>query len=164
MILTVLALDPGGTTGWAYFRAETLYNPEQERREYINSKWLVGQLESPEHHDELNNFLGQCHTTDYRIICERFEYRNQSRAGLDLSSREYIGVTKRFCQARQVPLMMQTAAQAKGFVKDAHIKKLGLWSPGKKHAMDALRHLLFYLTNSYEDRDFRLSLLEKGWK
>ena len=104
----------------------------------------------------------------YTNICERFEYRNTSRAGLVLDSKEYIGVVNLFAQDRSAtlrrPVAYQNASEAKGFVRDSHIKKLGLWSSGNPHAMDATRHLLYWLTNKYEDTDFRLELLRLGWK
>lgn len=163
-MFTVVALDPGGTTGWAAYQAERLWNPLEERFEYVNESFSSGQLGPGDHHNELDILLGHLHTQDYHIISERFEYRNQSRAGLDLSSREYIGVAKRFAQERCVPLWLQSAAQAKGFVKDRHLEKLGLWSPGMKHAMDSYRHLLYWFIYTYEDKEFSKRLLAKAWK
>lgn len=163
-MFTAVALDPGGTTGWAAFRAERIWNPLEERFEYFDESWTCGQLGPGDHHNELDILLGTLHTEAYHIICERFEYRNRSRPGLDLSSREYIGVAKRFCQERSVPYWPQSAAQGKGFVKDRHIKNLGLWFPGQKHAMDATRHLLFWFVHTYEDKRFGQHLLEKAWK
>lgn len=166
----VVALDPGGTTGWASYSAEKLENPLTEEFEYVNEDFRCGQIEIKDHHHQLYGFLGFNHTNEFYIVCERFEYRNTSRAGLVLDSREYIGVVKLFVQERNyhsdnaVTLSFQNASEAKGFVRDSHIKKLGLWSPGNPHAMDATRHLLYWLTTQYEDKKFRKALLEKGWK
>lgn len=162
MLKTIIALDPGGTTGWAYWRAEVLQDPTTEEYEFYKESWDCGQLGPSEHHLDLYNFLGGQETEDYTIVSESFEYRNKSRPGLDLSSKEYIGVAKVFCQERGIPYYEQTASMGKGFVKDANIKRLGLWSSGWKHAMDAYRHLLYYMINT--DRITpRLELLKKGW-
>jgi hypothetical protein len=152
----VIALDPGETTGWALYRGDAAEG---------TSKFTCGQIGPYEHHNELDILLGHMQGEgEYTIVCERFEYRNNSRAGLNLMSREYIGVAKRFVQERrEVEYVMQSAAQAKGFVQDRHIKKLGLWSPGDKHAMDAYRHLLYYLVNT-ADYPIGKRLLEEAWK
>jgi hypothetical protein len=112
--------------------------------------------------------LERFRTVEYHIVCESFEYRNVSRAGLVLDSVEYIGVMKRFCQERNVKYTMQTAAMGKvgnrttAFVKKSNLQKLGLWSSGNIHAMDAYGHLLYYMINDVGL--FRQELLEKGWR
>jgi hypothetical protein len=65
-----------------------------------------------------------------------------------------------FAKDRDVEMVLQTPAQAKGFVKDANLKKLGVWFPGQRHAMDAMRHLTFWMVN----KEGRKDLLTKGWK
>jgi hypothetical protein len=114
------------------------------------------------HHLDLYNFLGHMHTQVYSVVCESFEFRkgDEHRAGVSLISREYIGVARLFAQERlgQVgqTLVMQTAGAAKGFIPDkprggleanAKLKVLGLYVPGKQHANDAMRHLIYYLVN-----------------
>lgn len=159
----VLALDPGGTTGWATYTARVVVDPFTNAVEYKDEGWNCGQL-AGEHHSELWKLLLDNQSHDYQLVCERFEYRNTARSGLVLDSREYIGVTKLFAQQRRLPLTLQNASEAKGFVRDSHLKRLALWSSGNPHAMDAMRHLLFWLTNRYEDKNFRKMLLERGWK
>ena len=161
MVCRVLALDPGGTTGWASI---TMFKNNQVA-------YASGLLQSQEHHTELYGLLSQTavDVDDYRIVCESFEYRNQSRPGLELISKEYIGVTKLYCQLFDVPLTMQTASQGKAFTKDENIKKLGLWSTQRddRHAMDAYRHLFVYLIhnpNADVSDEIRIMLLKNGWK
>jgi hypothetical protein len=172
--LTVIALDPGGTTGWSMFRT-SLIEIDGALPEMYDAKWTQGQLGPHEHHSELYTFLELMTTQRTYIITESFEYRNRARAGLDLSSKEYIGVTKLFVQQRGLEgfYYEQTASQAgvggHGFVKDGNIKKLGLWNAGhvNRHANDATRHLLWWLINSapVSIKDImRPQLLEKGWK
>lgn len=163
--ITILALDPGGTTGWARFRALAMYNPILSQTEYYDTKWTRGQLGPEPHHQALTTLLEMSYTEEYHIVCESFEYRNNSRAGLVLDSVEYIGVTKLFLLQEKrfnVSLHMQTASMGKGFVKDENIKKLGLWFPSQKHAMDATRHLLYYMINTAGI--MKQDLLTRGWK
>jgi hypothetical protein len=61
----------------------------------------------------------------------------------------------------------QKAALVKGdnaFWTDDKIKRVGLWQPGKRHAMDALRHLLYYKAFTLKDTNllFQLRDAPKG--
>ena len=164
MTSRIVALDPGGTTGWAYV-------------DIANDGTLEfhhGMLVAQNHHKELYDALVRWHIGDYQIVCESFEYRNASRPGLELISVEYIGVMKYFCQDFEVAYHMQSASQGKvrdkpsAFVKPENLKRLGLWSPNQVHAMDAYGHLLYYLINvAAKTRlgyaDLVLELLAKGW-
>lgn len=147
----ILALDPGGTTGWASLTAENVPHPDGYD-ELLNITWSCGQIGPENHYLKLFNFLGIQQVSDFTVISESFEYRNRARPGLDLSSKEYIGVTQLFCEERNVPLVMQTAGAAKGFVSDGKIKTAHLWFPGQKHAMDATRHLLYYIVDQYNKK------------
>lgn len=164
----ILALDPGGTTGWASFQCDQIWNPIDEVFEYVGRQWTCGQLDlRPEdHHLTLYNLLGHFHVDKYMIVCERFDYRNKSRPGLELISREYIGVTRLFCQDRRIPLALQEASQGKitdkSFVKKENLQRLALWTPGWGHAMDAYGHLLWYMIN--HAHVLRDELLAKGWR
>ena len=165
---TALGLDPGGKTGWAAYQATHMYGLEGQD-EWYDEKWTCGQLEEEDHSGHLEHILGQFHTEEYHIICEAFTDRPGKFGAKKSEAPKYIDVVKFFVRDRNqtlpddrtIYLHMQEAGQAKPFVKDASIKKLGLWFPGKKHAMDAYRHLLFWLVNGPFDR---ADILMKGWK
>ena len=145
-MMNILAFDPGGTTGWVLYSDDTI---------------VGGQLEG-QHHLDLFNLLN-----DYDpdiIVYETFEYRNKSRAGLVLDSREYIGVIKLYNQIWSgTKLVAQTPAQAKGFVTDDKLKKMKLYYPGMPHMCDAMRHLVYYIVN-HTELPLRTELLEKAYK
>ena len=161
MTSRIVALDPGGTTGYAMI---TFHD------DVVPYSFNCGMFRSLNHHKELYDALGMWHVDDYEIVCESFEYRNASRPGLELVSVEYIGVMKLFCQERNIQFHMQSASQGKvrdkptAFVKSENLKRLGLWSPSQVHAMDAYGHLLYYLINSKVYPEIALELLNKGWK
>jgi hypothetical protein len=167
--LTILALDPGGTTGWSSFQADEYPNivdvdesllPITDGEIYENELWKKGHLQG-DHAVELDMLLGLHRTEKYIVVCESFVPRpGKIGAQLDVAQ-QYIGQVKLFCEKEGVPLKMQMPGQVKPFVKDETIKKLRMWSPGWKHAMDATRHLLFYMVKNTGKRD---ELLEKGWK
>lgn len=172
---TAIALDPGGTTGWASYTATKMEwwdNREgPERFEWYEEHWNCGQFGSDDTEETIDILLGTMHTTEYHIICERFTVRpGKVGAQLDVAPK-IIGEVEAFIKQRnrdieglrthQIKLHMQEVSAAKGFVKDRNIKKLSLWSPGFKHAMDAQRHLLYWMIHGEYKRT---DLLRHGWK
>lgn len=125
--MRLLALDPGGTTGWA---------------SYTNKKFDSGHLgEYPKFHNAmLRDFLN--YEKPDTLICENFKRVTTESAVL--VSIEYIGVARMWTQDNGVDFFLSSTGNM-AFVTDAKIKKLGLWVPGKVHAMDAMRHLLWYM-------------------
>lgn len=129
--MRVIAIDPGGTTGWCLVDDNRVSS--------------TGQL-SGAHYAELYNLLGILEPSI--VVCERFVHR--STFGVDQVALEYIGVIKLFCQARELDLRMHTAAMAKQFWTDPKVKKIGLWKANQRHAVDAIRHALTYIMD-YDD-------------
>lgn len=134
--MRIIAFDPGGTTGYS-----------------------VGELRGPDgvlrftarqyrfDHMELHKYLVK-QDPDW-IVCESFEFRNAVKKGTELISCEYIGVIKLYCQEWQIPLSLQTASTVgaggkKGYFSNQKLKDLKFYLPAKLHAMDSLRHLLYW--------------------
>lgn len=149
----ILALDPGGTTGYTW-----LIGPDNLSQAHV---------EGDNHHLALYQLLrramacAKIFDAPLHVVCEAFEFRQTERHRdfINYIPREYIGVAKLFCQInRDVNLFMQTAAMAKGFFSDDKVKKLGLWVPGKKHAMDATRHYLYHRVFTLGDKSLLLQL------
>src|SRR6478752_5019199 len=116
----IITLDPGGTTGWAMFTARYTMTRDlfASDTEFVKTfikpgKWECGQLGPNEHHKDLYFFLTQSMIEETHIISESFEYRNDSPAGLELVSREYIGIAKLVCMQYRTRLGLQTASQGK---------------------------------------------------
>lgn len=164
----IIALDPGGTTGWATYSAKrTVVN---SRCEFSEEKWAYGQLGPSPHYDALDALLGNQHVVYYTLVVESFsQYRDLNP--VDLIPLEYIGVIKRFAQERKLIINFQSSSQGKigrnGFVRASNLQALDLWYPSKPHAMDAVGHLLYFMVNS-KDRGVTLAkrndILKKGWK
>lgn len=167
-IFRIIALDPGGTTGWATYTSLRMMNPVTQEMEYLDEEFTGGQLGPEKHHDELDMLLGMQHVEQFIIVCESFEYRNRGRAGLVLVSQQYIGVIERFAQERDVPLIMQPASVGKitkkSFVRKENLERLGLWVKGGasvwNHMEDSYGHLLQYMIKNNIRREH---LLDKGW-
>jgi len=165
----ILAVDPGGTTGIATYSALRMVNPNTNEFEYLDEEWWGTQLGPKPHHNELDMLLGMQHVEEFTIICESFEYRNRSRAGLVLVSQQYIGVIERFAQERNVPLFMQPASLGKitkkSFVRKENLERLGLWVKGGastwNHMEDSYGHLIQFMIKNNIRKD---DLLKRGWK
>lgn len=168
-VTSILGLDPGGTTGYALYRAQTVINPDGDA-EWFDEKWTQGELGPVAHHDILFDMLGRFQTTNFIIVCESFEYRrnprDSQRDNIVLDSKEYIGIVKLFEMQRMLAMpssggtqrvVFQTASEGKGFwfpKKDpTKLKKVGLYRPGSMHINDATAHVLHYMTFKMNRRD-----------
>jgi hypothetical protein len=129
---TVVAFDPGVTTGFA-------------RGTWSDGLMTVkvGQhdLDHIELYDQLDLLKPKY------VITEEFEFRNRARKGLELVSREYIGIFELWCQRNKRLLFRQKASRALGqYYSNDKLKHDKLYVASKPHAMDALRHLLHWYT------------------
>lgn len=139
-MLRYLAIDPGGTTGWATWE------------DCADVKSIeTGEIGPEEHHFGLWNLLDNL--APNVVIYERFQYRpGQSPTPAEdiLVAREYIGILKLWCVVDpyhlESAIVGQTPAQAKKLWRDDLLKRAGLWVKGSTHKRDAMRHLLYYLT------------------
>ena len=129
--MRLLALDPGRTVGWAAFDKGA-----------SGERYHSGQVKDDQVWHLLESSKLNLKGLDLLIV-ESFKYRQLPKA--DLTPVEVIGIVKEWARQFQVDVTWQTPSQAKFFFTDDRIKKLGLYQPGKPHAMDAMRHLLYYL-------------------
>lgn len=136
----IMAFDPGRTTGVAFLHDNGGINTYELRQVIIGDKDLT--------HEFI--FNDTAIARPHEIVYERFQY--QRRPNVDLYPVEVIGVLKMYTQKLDIPIKEQTPAQAKNLWTDSKLKTLGLWEPSQPHAMDALRHLLYYMTVWKEDR------------
>lgn len=134
MTETVIAFDPGGTTGVA------ILTPTSRKRIHVRQLTEIWEL--------LNRYSPD------EVVVERFQFRyGGGRSKVDLTAKEVIGVIKLWCALKNVPLFEQTPSQAKNLWTDKKLKQLDLWLP-MPHAMDATRHLLYHLVVTKGDRSW----------
>lgn len=125
-IQKVIAFDPGVTTGIAI---ATLTDPIQYETFHQQG------------HVSLWNFLND--EVPDAIVYEKFFYQRRDKVVLEPV--EIIGIIKLYAALTFTDIVGLSAQQAKVFWTDAKIRQLGLWETNRKHGMDALRHLLYYL-------------------
>lgn len=132
--MIVLAVDPGGTVGWAMLTLDPAAPLQLEQV-------VAGQTPHLE-------FLDWCHGSiakDWVVLCEKF-FITARTAQLSPEGThktlDTIGTLKSLCRWSGAFFAFQSANDAKKFVTDAQLKRLGLWRPGADHARDAVRHLV----------------------
>lgn len=142
----ILSLDPGGTTGVAYgqYSGDSPY-------ELIWHKQIGGGLKGFLDFEwdtmaDLNIDL---------IVCENFTLR-EGVYGVDLSPVYIIGALEALYPLTDI---MYQAPAIKPLCDDTRLKKMGLYTPGRGHAMDAVRHAIIYLRNTKH-----IPTLRKGWQ
>jgi hypothetical protein len=177
--LSIIGLDPGGTTGWALYTADVIHHPVDPdiavpTVEFYNENFVSGQKGPGHHHLRLWHLLEQWTTVNTIIVCESFEFRrnekDRSRDNIVLDSREYIGVVNLYEQYYHettsnqpgvFEVVYQTAALGKGFWTDKKLAAVGKFAAPKTtwpHANDAMRHLLHYMVFKMNRQDLLIPL------
>ena len=83
-----------------------------------------------------------------RVVCEEYRvygWRTRQHAWSELHTPQLIGALRAIAAQRGIPVVLQGAGLAKGFVSDAKLRAWGLYRSGMRHAMDAVRHACYYL-------------------
>lgn len=130
MVVKVISIDPGRTTGYCFAKiedGELHYYPFQSDDE-VDDLWRKLEEFKPNY-----------------IIIEDFEFRKgKHRAKLDLFPVQLIGIASLYVNFVDpyCVLFIQKASIGKEYYTDNVLKQLGLYERGKPHAMDASRHLL----------------------
>lgn len=134
-MITVIAIDPGGTTGFAIGlidedKGEMRVSSDELR---MTGTELYARLEVLE--------------PDI-LIYERFEYRNRARAGLELISRDLIGVMELYCNREGVTYYKQMpGGTINAHFNNKKLKELGVFKGTKgNHANEACMHLCHWFT------------------
>lgn len=132
-MIKVLSFDPGVTTGICtglIFPNNPMEVGSMQKRWEVEDLWWFLDNQKPD-----------------VMVYETFEYRNRSRKGLVLFSRELIGIIRLYGRLHQVPMFDQSAYQGVGgYFTDAQLKEGNVYKPKMVHAMDATRHLLQWYT------------------
>lgn len=129
----LLCLDPGGTTGIAKFEDGHLVFRTQEQ-------FTPGSLYT---------YLVRSNRVDsFEVVCEDYRVYQQfakQHTNSSLLTVRLLGALEAFCEREHVPLHLQMAGTAKPFATDQKLKEWGFYLPGNPHAMDAIRHGVYYL-------------------
>ena len=106
-------------------------------------------------HTTLVQYLNALEPT--KLIYESFQYRRVPNA--DLTAVELIGVLKLWGANSDTEIISQTPS-TKTLWDDLKLKKMGLYKAKNPHSMDALRHMLYYVTTNDEPlKEYFLDML-----
>lgn len=129
----VLGMDPGGTTGIALLRYK-----DDELPELVYLHQIEGGMEG-----FYDYFVGSSINSNLVIASE--VWVEHQKKGVDRTPMYIQGVQYGFWHGEGI--VYQEPAQ-KSLVPDDYLKEQNLWTPGKRHQMDALIHALVYLRNN----------------
>jgi hypothetical protein len=130
-VIRLVALDPGETTGVAWWE-EGWWKPVVAQPPWLTAVRQV--------HDALARGVLTTVVMEAYVITASTLRKSRVTAPLDV-----IGAVRYLCELYQVPLEMQTAAEAKSFVSNDRLRAAGWYEKGLDHGRDATRHLLLYL-------------------
>jgi hypothetical protein len=171
---TVLAFDPGETTGWAVFNSHKLIKAGQlstsnPRAAYDEGKGLIERVvkfsegidkdvaECPEKRGEqlprptvFRPINGACHIVieDYRVYAHKAESHKYS----SVFTVKVVGILEVLASLNNIPYSMCMAQLAKGFITDAKLQAWGFWQTGERHARDAVRHGAYYIVRAADQQ------------
>jgi len=160
--LSVFAVDPGETTGWAVVSVP----PESLLDRSINlledMEFDCGQLTGSED-AQAERLCDLAITFDGPVIIEDFTLRqfrmdrsllSPVRVTAKLEYDIYL-VNKDVGKESQIRIKKQQPSLAKSTATDARLKEWGLWEVGAPHARDAIRHAVTFLRRAKADRKIR---------
>ena len=134
---TIIALDPGLTTGVAIQRAPGLLPDACQ---------ILGRFEVYAFVTQILQEEAAVSRPNPIIVIERFTINgNTASKSQQLDPLYVIGVVEYLALRNNCPFHLQSPSQAKSFATDAKLKAAGWWVPGQDHARDALRHLMVFL-------------------
>lgn len=159
--LTVVALDPGGVTGWSIMDIRRDAITRQKPLHRNITTWIHGQVDCRGAADdrasiaeaEARGVLDICRMitqwTGCAVVIEDFVLRTMSSDRDLLSPVRITAAVEQFLWGNRITPVIQSAAEAKAAATDERLKTWGLYDPTHAHAMrharDADRHALTFL-------------------
>lgn len=146
---TLLALDPGETTGWSIWECNT---PST-----FVKMIACGQLDTWDKENSsivncVHNFPELISTAKkygpLEVVMEAYrvyEWKADSHSWSDVPTLRIIGSMETRLIDDSIPYTFQTAQVAKKFVTDELLKRFGFYERGQRHSRDSMRHALYYL-------------------
>ncbi len=134
--VTVLALDPGVTTGYAVLSNDELADYGQHKNDDVAlaARFIDELMVKWEPRVVV--------VEDYRV----YSWKQKQHAWSDLHTARLIGAIELVVQLRpmNIALVKYPASSAKGFCTDERLMEWGYYQKGLRHARDAIRHACYY--------------------
>lgn len=155
--MSVFAIDPGTTTGWAYVKdAPSPHTPRTEHSLEVACDQMGGE-EYQQAYDlyRLIERVWPC-----AIIIEDFIPRQLNKERWFLSPVRVTNQLTMLLWLKDHQWSLQMPSLAKTTVNDDVLKRVGLHNPGRPHANDATRHALTFLRRASNKPALYRDLLE----
>ena len=132
---SLLSLDPGHTTGWAYWEDDNLVE--------------FGQIKTKDMHEGIDNLTALIDRLnppvvvfeDYRV----YKWKSKQHEWSELHTPKLIGAIQTICYQLGIEHFKQPAHIAKTFATDKKLKEWDFWIEGQPHCRDAIRHGIYFL-------------------
>lgn len=140
--LPILAFDPGETTG------VVALNFDEVGQKIVPIH--ISQVRTPaldaDTYRILDKLISDVSPTvlvieEYRV----FNWKRDQHIWSELHTPKLIGMIIAVAMRYGIPYTYQTPQVAKGFCTDQRLKDWNLYVPANRHAMDAMRHAIYYL-------------------
>jgi hypothetical protein len=143
----VIALDPGGTTGWSLFQVHPdAMGGDPDIPVLQNIEWWTAGEFTGRQDKQVDAIVDLVNSWPHaRLVTEDFVLR-QLNALLDPV--EINAILRWACRPRY--WVTQHGNLAMSTVTDTRQKAWGFWLPGKEHARDAIKHNITYLKRRKE--------------
>lgn len=153
----VIAIDPGGTTGWAILQVhpESLFDPEVRILDNVDW-WKSGQFtgsEDQQAKDICDLFFSW---PGAAMVVEDFILRKMSKDRELLSPVRITAKVEHSLWLRKSSYFLQAPSEAKTTATDERLKSWGLHRPGEEHARDATRHAITFMRKAKERTRLRM--------
>lgn len=161
-VLELRAYDPGGTTGWAHVWLPTACLAPGGPSILQSIEFEVGQLAGSDRRQgrglatQLGDFVGPVVIEDF--ILRKFSAGRDLLAPVRMIARieQIIELLLEYGyepedRGRVLRVYKQLPALAKSTCTDERMRRWGIWTPGKPHANDALRHAVTFLRRCLVD-------------
>lgn len=137
----ILAVDPGGTTGWSLFR-----NSAEKPESFQDTPY--------DFQCKAHDLLMQDDARDALLVVERFTITAATAKKSQQPEALYQIGTLKYLAERLAGLSLnfQSPAEVMRLVTDQRLKSLGWYVPGREHSNDSLRHLVTFLAKRGEIR------------
>jgi hypothetical protein len=131
----LLALDPGGTTGYALFTDLQ----KSESGQIDTSSFPLAIV-------NLSRLLGE-RVVDH-IACEDYrvyDHKSDDHKWSDVHTVRVIGCILTLAYQKGITVSFEMAQQPKTFCTDDKLKDWGFYDAGQRHARDAVRHACYWI-------------------